>query len=1215
MRLRALVPLLLCAWSPCGDSSGRDEPVPISPTDAIEDRLPTFVWEPRPGAKAYRLEVKDAAGVAVIDQIYTKEEACSGRPCAVPSPVLLERERHTWRVQSLMRHPKDKDRGKSGDRGRAFWSAPRSFTPTEYDDGTPSDNARWCKSGNLSDGYCCNMPCDQPCAACDLAGREGQCSIVPAGTVCRAAIGECDATETCDGVRLACPEDVVSPQGTICRDSGESPERCTGRDGLCPIDLDVMSSSPASIPEGAFAKGGEGGECTCPAGYRLETGYRYVPWRLDNGERGDILLHKGGNPILAGIFRAIGGSGGAYTHIQLVGGPDEITHFNANVDVGTIQDHLDVFLCSTPDRVNYDYITHLPPGLQTLSMDQNVRPGGYGLNTATAIVAKPPGGNRGAAEAAYSAGGGLGGFYKLQEFSSSQYGWGGSTGAQCASFVYHAWNSAAPGTIVPQFYPNALRATASGYLYTAIVQMVLDAPLSGIQDFCVDKFELGRRLGNQVVLCFNNATAAGTPCYTTSDAWHSNPGLLGTGMTVSPNDVLAQYGPSEPARFSGGFATSSPVCVNEFDPSDEFIPDCLPTDNGRASVSIYPIVVPQTANVTVRFRLIDPESDPVESINVQFTAGNPPAPLWLPATLVGGQLTNLATAPDPGVEHTIVWDSAINGVGVAGADPNVAIMITGVDTGGREIIPGFSGTFSVNNTTTPVCGDCLCQFQHGEGSYNCPDDCDSPQASYCQVCGDGACYYPDEASCVDCTGTQSFVYVLTPAGQQTGTVSIAYWIEDGDSAMVSVNAEYSTDGYSWRPATGGPTNNLQTSTFAMRNMLALEWDTAADGVGTVAVDSVRFRIVPADGYTGTTQPFTVSNCGDTCCVPSCTECGWQPDGCGRQIYCGECGCDPCGGGTVCGYHVDPCQHGMDEQWVYCDCPGPCDNDGSCAPGVEDCFSCPGDCPCPMGTACGGTGQCLTVDVCGDGSCAPFVEGCGNCPGDCPCPAGEACNAAGVCAPSTAVCGDGTCTPFEENCVVCAPDCGCPGGESCDPSGVCTSGPSCGDGACNGGEHCGSCPADCGPCGGGCGDLSCEPVVEDCGNCPGDCPCPSASHCEAGMCVPDDPSVVCGDAFCTPVLEDCGNCPGDCPCWMPGTACFGGMCLTYCGNDICEPGIEDNCNCPGDCPPVCGNGTCDCEESCVDCPEECGSCSFCGDGTCDFGEDGCVCPFDCGFCLP
>jgi len=63
-------------------------------------------------------------------------------------------------------------------------------------------------------------------------------------------------------------------------------------------------------------------------------------------------------------------------------------------------------------------------------------------------------------------------------------------------------------------------------------------------------------------------------------------------------------------------------------------------------------------------------------------------------------------------------------------------------------------------------------------------------------------------------------------------------------------------------------------------------------------------------------------------------------------------------------------------------------DGVCAPGVEDCGTCPGDCPCwQPGTICSSR-QC--VPVCGDNFCAPSLEDCGTCPVDCPCPDGTSC---------------------------------------------------------------------------------------------------------------------------------------------------------------------------------------------------------------------------------
>lgn len=69
------------------------------------------------------------------------------------------------------------------------------------------------------------------------------------------------------------------------------------------------------------------------------------------------------------------------------------------------------------------------------------------------------------------------------------------------------------------------------------------------------------------------------------------------------------------------------------------------------------------------------------------------------------------------------------------------------------------------------------------------------------------------------------------------------------------------------------------------------------------------------------------------------------------------------------------------------------------------------------------------------------------------------------------------------------------------------GPSCGDGACNGGETCQTCEADCGAC---CGNGTCD-GGEMCDTCPADC----------GMCGP-----MCGDGACNGA-ETCETCASDC----------------------------------------------------------------------------------------
>jgi len=142
---------------------------------------------------------------------------------------------------------------------------------------------------------------------------------------------------------------------------------------------------------------------------------------------------------------------------------------------------------------------------------------------------------------------------------------------------------------------------------------------------------------------------------------------------------------------------------------------------------------------------------------------------------------------------------------------------------------------------------------------------------------------------------------------------------------------------------------------------------------------------------------------------------------------------------------------------------------------------------------------------------------------------------------------------------------------------------CGDGRCDNGETCASCPLDCGFCP-KCGDGTCNPG-ETCSNCPQDC----------GSCA------MCGDGYCNGG-ENCISCPQDC-----------GVCQS-CGDGQCT-GTENCTNCPQDCGkcPGCGDGKCSGTETCVSCPQDCGSCAVCGNGVCNDGETCVNCPQDCGAC--
>ncbi len=190
------------------------------------------------------------------------------------------------------------------------------------------------------------------------------------------------------------------------------------------------------------------------------------------------------------------------------------------------------------------------------------------------------------------------------------------------------------------------------------------------------------------------------------------------------------------------------------------------------------------------------------------------------------------------------------------------------------------------------------------------------------------------------------------------------------------------------------------------------------------------------------------------------------------------------------------------------------------------------------------------------------------------------------------CGDGACSGGE-SCGTCPGDCG-----RCAPAAWC------GDGACSGGESCGTCPGDCGRCS-VCGDGLCD-ALEDSWSCPADCGDLSA----------------CGDGFCDAV-EDGWICPEDCD-----------VCQGTCGDGFCGGG-EDGWSCRADCAAGCGDGVCDYTEDGLSCPTDCtgycgdavcdpaegggtcaADCSFlCGDGYCDYGEDEWSCSWDCGVLCP
>ncbi len=361
--------------------------------------------------------------------------------------------------------------------------------------------------------------------------------------------------------------------------------------------------------------------------------------------------------------------------------------------------------------------------------------------------------------------------------------------------------------------------------------------------------------------------------------------------------------------------------------------------------------------------------------------------------------------------------------------------------------------------------------------------------------------------------------------------------------------------------------------------------------------------------------------GDQCvngsCVGGTSECsnGCQPS---TLPGCAGCECEQC----VC--DIDPycCEQAWDDTCVaLCtnDCGMQCEVSppGGCVatPDQAGCDGCECEqCVCDIDSyCCAVTWDDACVSLCENdcGSpCSDFsCEGaCGGlAPGGCSCAAG--CEADGTCCPDyQALCGscDGYCGDV-------APG-GCSCQDGCDVDGTCCADY---DSACGGGG--GTTGAGCEESDfGGCGGCPCEACVCDldsfCCSFSWDSLCVDECINDCGgcePCVPDCSGVECGNDGCG---GSCGECSG------ADEVCIDGQCVVPCGNGSCEPDLDETClSCPEDC------GTCTKSSGChmLDQPT-CGGCS-CEQCVCDTypyccetqWDADCVaaCAFDCGGCDP
>ena len=102
---------------------------------------------------------------------------------------------------------------------------------------------------------------DNPCTIDECISEVCQYSNAPAGTTCRAAVGDCDEEETCTGNSPVCPDDEMVPAGTECRpavNACDTAELCDGVNPDCPADAFEPPGTPCGDPSDT--------DCTDPDG-------------------------------------------------------------------------------------------------------------------------------------------------------------------------------------------------------------------------------------------------------------------------------------------------------------------------------------------------------------------------------------------------------------------------------------------------------------------------------------------------------------------------------------------------------------------------------------------------------------------------------------------------------------------------------------------------------------------------------------------------------------------------------------------------------------------------------------------------------------------------------------------------------------------------------------------------------------------------------------
>src|SRR5947208_541323 len=162
-----------------------------------------------------------------------------------------------------------------------------------------------CTTDTCTNGFCTFPPAPRgiSCRAaggdCDLAEVcDGQSNLCPTDqkstAVCRPVAGVCDVAERCDGVHDDCPADAFAPNTTLCRPAAgvcDVDDFCTGTATDCPAD-DFKPATTLCRPAAGVCDADDfctGTAADCPADAKRTAWSQRAAGACDDAERSDSV--------------------------------------------------------------------------------------------------------------------------------------------------------------------------------------------------------------------------------------------------------------------------------------------------------------------------------------------------------------------------------------------------------------------------------------------------------------------------------------------------------------------------------------------------------------------------------------------------------------------------------------------------------------------------------------------------------------------------------------------------------------------------------------------------------------------------------------------------------------------------------------------------------------------------------------------------------------